>query len=149
MEGKALSKKEIGKDLRELKFEFATLEKPKCNSVVQEFAVIEGTESTDSKFFEFGRIKNGDCEIRQQKVTIFSDGRYEHRATIHNNGIILGDTIVVLIYFYAGNTLVTSFQWHKHLNAGETQSSFIDGMETNIQSFWSQINKAECSISCL
>ncbi|PEN62346.1 hypothetical protein [Bacillus toyonensis] len=145
-----MSKKEIGKNLGELKFEFATLEKPKCSSVVQKSAMIEGTEPTeDSKYFIFGLFKNGDCEIREQKVTIFSDGQYEHKATIHNYGIVLGDTIVVDVYFYKDQTLVASFQWHQHLNAGETQSPTIHNREINIKTFWSQINKANFSISCL
>ena len=150
MEGNALNEKEIRKDLRELKFEFATLEKPKHSSVVQESAVIEGIEpSKNSKSYGIGLRKSGDCEIRQQTVTIFSDGTYEHRATIHNNGVILGDTMVVKIEFYDHNTFVADFGWTEHLNAGETKPFSTNGREINIKTFWTQITSADCKVFCL
>ena len=100
-----------------------------------------------------GRMDAGECECREQTLTISSDGRFTHVA-VHNNhsgGLDDGDEHRLTIHILAGDQIVHSFGSERFVPRQRDRTEQVDGQSQNIKNlsliFW--LFPSTCSVLSL
>ncbi len=104
----------------------------------------------DHQTFTAGRIDAGECECREQTLTIFPDGRFTHVAVHHNHSNRLddGDTHRLTVHVRAGAEIVETIGSSRFVPRGKDRTQQTDGVSENIRRRYNDITGFDGSLEC-
>ena len=154
---------ELGKDIQEIKERLRRLEelvgfapKKPCDKKITASSASEKSgihtleERPDEKVFTIGRMDAGECECREQTLSIYPDGRYKHVAVHHNhsNWHDDGDTHRLTIHVRAGDSIVETLGSERFVPRGKDRTKDIEGQSEEIKRRYSEIDQFSSTLEC-
>lgn len=106
--------------------------------------------AADHKTFIVGRIDAGECECREQTLTVYPDGRYTHVSVHHNHSRFPddGDTHRLTVHVRAGSEIVQSFGATRFVPRGQDRTHQEDGVSENVKRRYNDITGFDGSLEC-
>lgn len=152
---------QLGKDIQEIiqrldAIDKKTGEKRSCgcsatSSVTTPPADAALLAATPSRVWIGGRMDAGECECREQTLTIYSDGRFTHVA-VHNNhsgGLDDGDEHRLTVHIMAGDQIVHSFGSERFVPRQRDRTEQVDGQSQSIQDRFFDITGFRATLECV
>ena len=104
-----------------------------------------------SVVISIGNETAGDCQWRNQSVTLYSDGSYADHCDIHDSATFKGDRFPVTRKVKVGDNTVARWNWGDgpYCGAGETRHGIYHaGSDRGIEQYFDQISSIESVYTC-
>ena len=101
------------------------------------------------KTFTFARKKLGDCEWKNESITVFSNGNYKDVYELKDHGTVFGDCFATAIKLQSasGHTF-HEWKWGVKVAAGATWNDTVSGNSNAVKEAFNAITVASRDMVC-